>query len=195
MALGDHLQSTLCHNAAKFHFCVQWIWCDHCFWFVVGKIRLFLIMDTATVFVITIAVLTIAITLLSIYTAVGPGSENLDDPLDHSHEPNGHSHSHYHSHSHHHHSSQDVSHPSGWWCFAVCLALALRSISERRIDGYVYHTINGSSTNFNINGSTSFNYSRPERDVNSHVYITTWNIGDIWKVATSTRIQKRPPGI
>lgn len=60
-------------------------------------------MDTATVLIIAIAVLTLAITLMAIYTAMGPGSQNLDDPfLNHTHGPNGHSHGNFHAHGHSH---------------------------------------------------------------------------------------------
>lgn len=88
-------------------------------------------MDSATVFVIFLGVLTLAITGAALYTALGPGSENLEDPLlNHSHGPGGthshgpgifghshagsggHSHDHSHSHSHgdHTHSHGDHTH-------------------------------------------------------------------------------------
>lgn len=74
-------------------------------------------MDFTTVLIIGIAILLIAMTLMSIYTAIGPGSEKLEDPfLNHTHGPGGHSHGfggHSHSHGHGHSHSHEHIHSYG----------------------------------------------------------------------------------
>ncbi|MGD1862421.1 MAG: photosystem II reaction center protein PsbN [Leptolyngbyaceae cyanobacterium] len=56
-------------------------------------------MDAATVLIISIAAMAIAITLMAIYSSVGPGAKNLEDPfLNHTHGPEGHNHGFFHSH-------------------------------------------------------------------------------------------------
>ncbi|MEM1369257.1 MAG: photosystem II reaction center protein PsbN [Cyanobacteria bacterium P01_H01_bin.15] len=60
-------------------------------------------MDSASIMVVFIAGLTVAITLVCIYTAFGPGSQDLEDTMmTHDHGPGGHSHGHNHGHSHAH---------------------------------------------------------------------------------------------
>lgn len=62
-------------------------------------------MDGATIIIFAIVGLVFAITAWSVYTAIGPGSENLEDPLlNHSHGPNGHNHGLFHRHGAHDHS-------------------------------------------------------------------------------------------
>ncbi|MEM9135799.1 MAG: photosystem II reaction center protein PsbN [Cyanobacteria bacterium P01_F01_bin.42] len=73
-------------------------------------------MDGATLIIFGIVGLVFAITAWAVYTAVGPGSENLEDPLlNHSHGPNGHNHGLFHrhgraDHSHDHDHAHDHSH-------------------------------------------------------------------------------------
>lgn len=75
-------------------------------------------MDMSTVIIVAIAALVILLTLVSIYTALGPGAKELEDPfLNHSHGPDGHSHELFHTHSsghrysHTHGHAHDHSHP------------------------------------------------------------------------------------
>ncbi|MEL6437825.1 MAG: photosystem II protein N [Cyanobacteria bacterium J06621_8] len=72
-------------------------------------------MDSATFLMVSIGVITLGITILSVYTAFGPNAKDLEDPMmNHTHGTgpgshthsfsfgNGHNHDHDHAHDHSH---------------------------------------------------------------------------------------------